>query len=133
MEEEGWLGADAAAGPASTNFLAELDIAPRWATVVAIWARYALVLALPVRLSADYSFASIPPVASPLDPGFFAGLVLVAASVVLPWWTRSRPLAFATAFLWLSLLPVSNVFVMAPSGTHSRGAGRAPRRFALGA
>lgn len=117
----GALGdADASAGPASTNFLAGLDIAPRWATVVAIWARYALVLALPVRLSADYSFASIPPVASPLDPWFFAGLVLVAASVVLPWWTRSRPLAFATAFLWLSLLPVSNVFVMAPSGMADR-------------
>ena len=113
-------GADASAGPASTNFLAELDIAPRWATVVAIWARYALLLAVPVRLSADYSFASIPPVASLLDPWFIAGLIFVAASVVLPWWTRSRSLAFATAFLWMSLLPVSNVFVLAPSGMAER-------------
>ena len=88
--------------------------------MVAIWARYALLLAVPVRLSADYSFASIPPVASPLDPWFIAGLIFVTASVALPWWTRSRSLAFATAFLWLSLLPVSNVFVLAPSGMAER-------------
>ena len=112
--------AEASDGPASTNFLAGLDIASRWATVVAIWARYVLLMAMPVRLSADYSFASIPPVTSPLDPWFIAGLVVVAASVALAWRTRSRRLAFVTAFLWLSFLPVSNVFVLAPSGMAER-------------
>ena len=111
---------DAPAGPTSTNFLSDLDIVPRWATVVSIWARYALLLALPVRLSADYSFASIPPVSSLSDPWFIAGLIVVMVSVFLPWWTYSRRLAFSIAFLWLSLLPVSNVFVLAPSGMAER-------------
>lgn len=116
-----WLAlADAPAGPASTNFLADLGAWQRLGTAVAILPRYLLLIVAPLHLSADYSHASIPPVTSPWDGWFVAGLACVAALAGLPWVVRSRFLAFASAFFGACLLPVANLFFLAPSGMAER-------------
>lgn len=116
-----WLAlADAPAGPVSTNFLAALDPWSRLGTAVAILPRYVLLIVAPLHLSADYSYASIPPVTSPWDVWFIAGLACVAALLVLPWVVRARFLVFASAFFAACLLPVANVFFLAPSGMAER-------------
>ena len=116
-----WLAlADAPAGPVSTNFLADLDPWQRLGTAVAILPRYLLLIAAPLHLSADYSHASIPPVTSPWDLWFVAGLACVAALIALPWVARSRFLVFASAFFGACLLPVANLFFLAPSGMAER-------------
>ena len=116
-----WLAlADAPAGPVSTNFLADLGPWQRLGTAVAILPRYLLLIVAPLHLSADYSYASIPPVASPWDLWFIAGLACVAALVALPWVARSRFLVFASAFFAACLLPVANLLFLAPSGMAER-------------
>lgn len=116
-----WLAlADAPAGPVSTNFLADLGLWQRLGTAVAILPRYLLLIAAPLHLSADYSHASIPPVTSPFDLWFIAGLVLGAALIALPWVVRSRFLVFASAFFGACLLPVANLLFLAPSGMAER-------------
>ncbi len=116
-----WLAlADAPAGPVSTNFLADLGLWQRLGTAVAILPRYLLLIAAPLHLSADYSYASILPVMSPWDWWFIAGLVCMAALVALPWVGRSRFLTFAIAFFGACLLPVANLLFLAPSGMAER-------------
>ena len=116
-----WLAlAEAPAGPVSTNFLADLGPWQRLGTAVAILPRYLLLVAAPLHLSADYSHASIPPVTSPWDLWFVAGLAMGAALIALPWVARSRFLAFASAFFGACLLPVANLFFLAPSGMAER-------------
>ena len=116
-----WLAlAEAPAGPVSTNFLADLGPWQRLGTAVAILPRYLLLIAAPLHLSADYSYASIPPVASPWNLWFIAGLAIVAALVALPWVVRSRLLVFASAFFGACLLPVANLLFLAPSGMAER-------------
>lgn len=116
-----WLAlADAPAGPVSTNFLADLGPWQRLGTAVAILPRYLLLIAAPLHLSADYSHASIPPVASPWDLWFIAGLACVAALVALPWVARSHFLVFTSAFFGACLLPVANLLFLAPSGMAER-------------
>lgn len=116
-----WLAlADAPAGPVSTNFLADLGPWQRLGTAVAILPRYLLLIVAPLHLSADYSYASIPPVASPWDLWFVAGLVCVAALIALPWVARSRFLIFTSAFFGACLLPVANLLFLAPSGMAER-------------
>jgi tetratricopeptide (TPR) repeat protein len=110
----------ALAGPASTNFLAELGFLQRLSTVVAILPRYLLLLILPRHLSADYSHASIPPVSTVFDPWLAIGLAAVAALVLIPKIWASRFLAFSTGSFWLCLLPVSNLLFLAPSGMAER-------------
>ena len=105
-------------GPVSTNFLASLGAWQRIGTIVAILPRYLLLLVVPQGLSADYSYASIPSVVSLFDPWFVAGLASVAVLVVLA--KLSRFSAFVVGFFWLCLLPVSNLFVLAPSGMAER-------------
>ncbi len=78
---------------------------------------YVALTVLPVRLSPDYSFDAIPLAASPLDPGFLAGLaaaaLLVFAGVRL---RKPRPAAAIGIFFYLAaLLPVSNLLF--PIGT----------------
>ena len=111
---------DAPAGPVSTNFLADLGLGQRLATAVAILPRYLLLIAAPLHLSADYSHASIPPVTSPWDLWFIAGLALGVALIALPWVVRSRFLVFASAFFGACLLPVANLLFLAPSGMAER-------------
>ncbi len=116
-----WIAlADAPAGPVSTNFLAGLGPWQRLGTAVAILPRYLLLIAAPLYLSADYSYTSIPPVTSPWDGWFVAGLACAAALVALPWVARSRFLVFASAFFGACLLPVANLFFLAPSGMAER-------------
>ena len=116
-----WLAlADAPAGPVSTNFLADLGLWQRLGTTVAVLPRYLLLIVAPLHLSADYSYRSIPPVMSPWDLWFIAGLVCVAALVALPWVVRSRLLVFASAFFGACLLPVANLLFLAPSGMAER-------------
>ncbi len=116
-----WLAlADAPVGPVSTNFLADLSPGQRLGTAVAILPRYVLLIVAPLHLSADYSYASIPPVESPWDLWFIAGLACVAALIALPWVARSRLLVFVSAFFGACLLPVANLLFLAPSGMAER-------------
>ena len=118
-----WLAlgdAKAPQGPATTNFLADLDTWPRIATIVAILPRYLLLLVVPRHLSADYSHASIPAITSIADPWFIAGLFAVAGFVAVLRYAGSRFLSFNALFFWVCLLPVSNLLVLAPSGMAER-------------
>ena len=113
-----WNAAEAAE-PISANFLAA-DAVSRLLTLPAILLRYLLLIVFPLHLSADYSYASIPLVQTPLDPYFLAGLLAASALLYLPLRTSSPPLVFAAAFGWLAFLPASNLLVLAPSGMAER-------------
>ena len=71
-------------------------------------------LVWPLRLSADYSGAQIRPAAGPLDPQVIAVLAvivfLMAAAVRA--WKRLPPVSWGIAFLFLAVLPVSNLFFL---------------------
>lgn len=114
-----WNAAEAAE-PTSANFLADADAVSRLLTLPAILLRYLLLIVFPLHLSADYSYASIPLVQTPLDPYFIAGLLAASALLYLPLRTSSPPLVFAAAFGWLAFLPASNLLVLAPSGMAER-------------
>lgn len=114
-----WNAAEAAE-PVSANFLADADAISRLLTLPAILLRYLLLIVFPLHLSADYSYASIPLVRTPLDPYFIAGLLAAGALLYLPLRTSSPPLVFAAAFGWLAFLPASNLLVLAPSGMAER-------------
>ena len=106
--------------PISANFLADADAVSRLLTLPAILLRYLLLIVFPLHLSADYSYASIPLVRTPLDPYFIAGLLATGALLYLPLCASSPPLVFAAAFGWLAFLPASNLLVLAPSGMAER-------------
>ena len=112
--------AAAAAELVSSNFLADADAVSRLLTLPAILLRYLLLIVFPLHLSADYSYASIPLVRTPLDPYFIAGLLAAGALLYLPLRSSSPPLIFAAAFGWLAFLPASNLLVLAPSGMAER-------------
>ena len=114
-----WNAAEVA-DPISANFLADADAISRLLTLPAILLRYLLLIVFPLHLSADYSYASIPLVQTPLDPYFIAGLLAAGALLYLPLRASSPPLAFAAAFGWLAFLPASNLLVLAPSGMAER-------------
>ncbi len=101
------------------NPLAHLPTGERMLTAIAVIGKYAGLLVLPYRLSADYSYDQIPAVTSLFNPGFLVG-ALVGAGVlfVVVQATRRRWAAawgFGAVFLVLTLLPVSNLFF--PIGT----------------
>ena len=104
----------------SANFLADADAVSRLLTLPAILCRYLLLIIFPLDLSADYSYASIPLVQTPLDLYFIAGLLAAGALLYLPLRASSPPLIFAAAFGWLAFLPASNLLVLAPSGMAER-------------
>jgi protein O-mannosyl-transferase len=99
------------------NPIASAPLASRLLTAVAVLGRGLWLLVLPFRLSADYSFAAIPPVTSALDPSFFLSalswLIICGAAIA---WRRRFPVGLF-AFLWyaVSILPASNLIV--PIGT----------------
>lgn len=69
-------------------------------------------LVLPVGLTADYSYRTIPVVESIAEPRAIAGLALVAALAALGVWcwrTGRWRACFWLAFAWLVSLPVSNL------------------------
>ncbi len=104
----------------SANFLADADAVSRLLTLPAILFRYVLLIVFPLHLSADYSYASIPLVQTPLDLYFIAGLLAAGALLYLPYRASSPPLVFAAAFGWLAFLPAANFLVLAPSGMAER-------------
>ncbi len=104
--------------PASANFLAAAGIADRWATAIAILGRYASLLAFPLRLSADYSFDSIP-LSGVRDPWLYAGLAVVVVLALAVHRQQGVSSLAAGGFL-LAWLPVSNLLVLAPSAMAER-------------
>lgn len=104
----------------SANFLADADAVSRLLTLPAVLLRYLLLIVFPLHLSADYSYASIPLVRTPLDPYFLIGTVVAGALFYLPLRASSPPLVFAAVFGWLAFLPASNLLVLAPSGMAER-------------
>jgi tetratricopeptide (TPR) repeat protein len=94
-----------------------LDYAPffqREATAIVMLGLYFLRFVWPVTLSADYSYNQIPLVASPLNAAFLASLsvVIAAGAAVVLLWKRSRPAAFFMLFFFISVAPVSNIFLI---------------------
>ena len=86
-------------------------------TAVAVLGRGLVLLVLPASLSADYSYAAILPVTSPLYPAFLAS---AAAILALAWaaWRFHKPFPLGPfALLWygISIFPASNLAV--PIGT----------------
>jgi protein O-mannosyl-transferase len=85
----------------------------RLLTVVGVVGRAAGLLLWPFRLSADYSYAEVPLVTSPLDPVFLAGVAVlaVATGVAVAGWRRSPDACFAIAFAAVTYGVVSNAVV----------------------
>ena len=108
------------ARPVSANFLAGTPLAQRLLTLGSIFLRYLVLLVFPMRLCADYSYNSIPLVASPLDPWFLSGLGIALLLAGLPLYLSSPALAFAAGLFWLGLLPVANLFFLPPSAMAER-------------
>ena len=81
----------------------------RMMTATAVLGRGLLLLVLPTRLSADYSYAAILPVTSPRDPAFLASATAILALAAAAWrFRKSFPLG-PFAFLWygISIFPAS--------------------------
>ncbi len=93
------------------NPLATFTLGPRLLTAVRVVGLYALRLVFPYRLSADYSFAQIPEVTTPLDAGFVAGLAALAGTGALGWWSwrRQSAVALGVGVLVLTFALVSNL------------------------
>lgn len=107
-------------GPESTNFLAAVELPQRLMTIFSIFMHYLVLMAFPLRLSADYSNASIPVVATALDPWFIGGIVGVCVLGYLFWRAPRGNISFAAGWFWASLLPVSNLFFLPPSAMAER-------------
>ena len=103
--------------PFDENPVASAPTAIRVMTAVAVLGRGLLLQVVPLRLSADYSFAAIPPVTSPLDPAFLASAAAILGLGALAWRFRKRFPLGPFAFLWygISIFPASNLVV--PIGT----------------
>lgn len=103
----------------SPNFLGNPLVAEgastRAWTVLDLFGRYVAKLVLPLRLSADYSFASIAPVTTPLAAGAVAGAVLLVAMIVAVHVTR-RPLRLVSFGLTVFLAGVAVVLAGAVTG-----------------
>lgn len=99
------------------NPLIESSTGERWPTVVYVWGRYLLLAAWPAHVSADYSYAAIEPIASPLDPAYLFALGASLAYVVamLGLWRAKPAAAMGLVFAALAILPVSNLLF--PIGT----------------
>ena len=110
--------AGGAGPPESANFLASAGTVDRWAAAVAILGRYASLIVFPLRLSADYSFDSIP-LSGVGDPWLYAGLAVLAGLGAAARSQRGTAAFAAGAFL-LAWLPVSNLLVLAPSAMAER-------------
>jgi hypothetical protein len=104
--------------PHNANLLADASPLQRLATSVAIMGRYAGLVVLPVSLSADYSFDSIP-ISGLTDPWLGVGIVVIGGLV---WAARSGPgpLAQAAGALLICWLPTSNLAFLPPSAMAER-------------
>lgn len=93
------------------NPLHESSGAERVIGALSILPRYFKLLIWPHPLFPDYSYPELQPATSLLQLMPWLGLVLVVASALIAIMTaRSRPeITFGFAFLWISLLPPSNL------------------------
>jgi tetratricopeptide (TPR) repeat protein len=73
--------------------------------------RYFGLLIWPGRLAPDYSYNEIP-VRADAASFLVLALCIAAAAVAIRSWNRARVLSFAIAFFFVTLAPVSNVFVL---------------------
>ncbi len=99
------------------NPLAHVSTLPRLQTALVVLWGYVWQLALPLRLSADYSFNEIPIVASALDPRFLlatGAFALLAMGLALSM-KRAPELVLAAAFLFVPLALTANLLF--PIGT----------------
>ncbi len=117
----GVLGPRAAGGLSETDFvenpLAFASPAERWMTATVVLIKYLLLLAWPMRLSADYSYRTIPSISTPADPRFLAAalplLLIVAAAV---FFARRQPVyLLGVSFFIVSFSVTSNIVF--PIGT----------------
>lgn len=99
------------------NPLAHVPALRRLETAVVILWEYLALLLIPLRLSADYSFAEIPVVASVYDPRFLgaaAGFMALAAVLAIAF-KRAPVLIWAAAFFFIPLGITANLLF--PIGT----------------
>jgi Tfp pilus assembly protein PilF len=96
------------------NPLVALPLVSRLLTAIEVIGLYALRLAFPLWLSADYSFDQVRTVTTPFDGGFLGGLAVLVGTVVVGWWTwRRRPaVALGLGVLGLTFGVVSNLFFL---------------------
>jgi hypothetical protein len=99
------------------NWVAALPGWERWLTIVGLAGRYVELLFVPSRLSADYSYRSLPALTSPLDPHVLLGFVAWGAALAgtISSLRRRSPIAVPLALAVAAYLPVSNAIV--PIGT----------------
>jgi protein O-mannosyl-transferase len=103
--------------PFDENPIAAAPVPARVMTAVAVLGRGLLLLVMPLRLSADYSFAAIVPVTSAGDPAFLLSALAIVTLAALAWRFRESFPVGAFGFLWyaISIFPASNLLV--PIGT----------------
>ena len=79
-----------------------------------VWVRYARLFFIPTGLTADSDMRGV---ASLADPRLYAGLLLIALSLLAIWRTSQRrevrPVAFGIIWFWIALVPSSSVFPLA--------------------
>jgi tetratricopeptide (TPR) repeat protein len=115
------LGPQQTGGPAAVsimdNPLYDLPAAQRIGSALYVLGRYVALLAVPLRLSADYSYSQIPPLLSLLDARVLAALAVgfVGAWLLLRSFGRHHAFLVGAVLLMGPLLPVSNLVV--PIGT----------------
>jgi protein O-mannosyl-transferase len=99
------------------NPLAHVPLLPRLETALVVLWQYLATLAMPLHLSADYSYNEIPVVASALDPRFLGALALFTAATIGLVLCRKRApaLLLAAAFFTIPLALTANVLF--PIGT----------------
>ncbi len=93
------------------NPLAHAATLDRIRTAFAVLGRYLALFVAPLHLSADYSFAQIPPVTAWADPSFLVGAVSCAAlaGVGVLSVRRSPVVALGIAWFLVAIFPVSNL------------------------
>lgn len=99
------------------NPIAHLPFMEARLTALKVLAGYAGLLLWPGKMSIDYSFRAIPPVAGGPDAGALLGLALLLAWVagVGLAWRKVPGVAFALAFTGIAFAPVANLLF--PIGT----------------
>jgi len=98
------------------NPLAGLSFMERLPTGLAVLGKYLLLLLVPVKLSADYSYSQIPVLGSLLEGPAVFGLLAVFGMIAASWAARKSPLVYTGILLFgMPFVVVSNIFF--PIGT----------------
>jgi hypothetical protein len=112
-----WMRSRVAGGwpavPAIDNATVLLPVGKRVLTALWVQCLYLWKMFVPVTLSADYSYRQIPLVMGLADPRAWAGVALIATSIVVVW--RRGAAGAAVAAHWVLVLPTANLLF--PVGT----------------